>query len=171
MNVDYSCPASGSGVRVLKPHGSCNFYSVDLTKWRSQLTTAASSLECDFDASDPAMASLMTKSKFSDIHGAYFPIISLCTPPKNTILAPAKIQRIRNEWAERVAEASRIVVIGVKPNPLDDHVWDPILSNRSPNAFYIGSRSDLGSWPEVNCRMQFVNETFASGLPKLGTLL
>jgi hypothetical protein len=85
-------------------------------------------------------------------------------------LAPAQslvgIQEIRNRWRDCVAEATTIIVIGVRPNPEDHHVWDPIAANPSARGFYIGSRSQLEAWPEASTKLRFLEETFEAGLPR-----
>jgi hypothetical protein len=162
---------SGNRTAVLKPHGSCNYLSVDLDEWKHMLTSLSSHLECDYQVIDPAIMQSVLPTRFSDRQHAFFPIMSLYTMFKDSILGSARIQEIRNEWQERVSEASKIVIIGVRPNPEDHHVWDPIIANPSARGFYIGSRSQLEAWPEASAKLRFVEETFQAGLPILAASL
>ena len=172
LAVDYSCGETQvNAVQVLKIHGSCNFITVDIQKSAPYyLTNPNSSTNCRMHCLQPIGIESVLKSRFSDANASYYPVMSLYSFGKNSIVAGVRIQEIRNSWSECVSEASVVAVIGVRPNSEDTHIWNPIRQT-SAKLFYIGSTRDFDIWVSANHHFKFLAKTFEEGFDNLLTSL
>jgi hypothetical protein len=168
LNVSYMLDEFGSfnSIPLAKIHGSCNFVSTDLGPYRAQLTNAnASSLECHFDPLPLGDLPNRLTDKFSRYERGFYPVLSLYSPYKPSILAPSKLQTLRNTLALRLAHATVVVIIGIKPNPQgDQHLWEPIAQSPAPKILYVGGNPDFAVLRTVQLRSVHSAETFADGV-------
>ncbi len=161
FTVDYMLDNANeaSSVPVAKIHGSCNFVSDDLYSWRHHLVNAnASSLECSFT---PLQARDLVKAlrrQFSTYRPAIYPVLGLYSPHKPSMLAPAKLQTVRNFLAQSIERATTVVLIGIKPNAGDPHLWGPVAKSRARKINYIGGTSDYGALKLIQDRAFHVAE-------------
>jgi len=81
-----------------------------------------------------------------------------------------KIQELRNLSAQVISDASVVIIIGVRPNKEDSHIWGPI-QNTSANLNYIGSKNHFKDWKSENSKLSFVAETFEGGFTQLPNFL
>jgi hypothetical protein len=155
---------SYSSIPLAKIHGSCNFVSTDLFTYRAQLTNAnASSLECHFDPLPLGNLPNRLRDKFSRYERGFYPVLSLYSPYKPSILAQGKLQTLRNTLAQCLAHATAVVIIGIKPNPQgDQHLWGPIAQSPAPRILYVGG--DFAVLRTLQPRSVHSAETFADGV-------
>jgi hypothetical protein len=167
LTVSYQ-PATGGdeAVEVLKVHGSCNFITEDMSRWRHQLTSPGASVEFQFRMLPPAGLPETLGRVFSNRETHHYPIMSLYATGKGTIVAPVQIWNIRNSWGARAREADMLVIIGVSPNPEDLHVWEPVRETRA-RVFYVGGKAEFGQWPVSDDRKLHLGPTFKDASPEL----
>jgi hypothetical protein len=106
------------------------------------------------------------KDKIEGWDSDYFPVMTQVSPTKDTLVGVGTIQHYRNRWSEEVNSASKVAIIGVKPNPVDFHVLEPIRATTA-EIFYIGSKQDFACWALANSNFNFVSETFEEGFDEL----
>jgi len=138
-NVNYFArDEDPSALQVLKLHGSCNFITPEFSNMRPYLTNPGSFLGCQLDALSPRNLQKVLDGKFRDgINHYFYPILSLYAIGKNTHLAPEKIQQFRNAWLDEAAQATHLAIVGVRFNPADTHITDPVRQTPAPTVLYI----------------------------------
>jgi hypothetical protein len=158
-----------SALQVLKLHGSCNFITDDLSQWRAHLTNPGSFLGCRINALSPRNLQKVLDSKFRErAYNCYFyPILSLYAVGKNTHLAPEKIEEFRNAWSEEAAQATHLVVIGVRFNSRDSHITGPVTHSQAQTVLYVGSSQDFEQWHSINPDFQHLGERLEDCLGRL----
>jgi len=172
FQVDYSCnEIENNGIRILKVHGSCNFITENIQSRMPYLTNTNSQIDCGMECLQPVDVEKVLERRFSDANAFYYPVMSLYSFGRNSLVAGTRIQKIRNTWSGYVSRASLIVVIGVKPNCEDTHVWNPIKETKSANLFYIGSQEDFKIWASANSNFKFLAEEFNDGFESLLRIL
>jgi len=158
-------PALDGSLPLAKIHGSCNFITADLFSKRAYMTNAnASSIECSFTALPVSDLEARLRDRFSTHEPAFFPVLGLYSPDKPSIVAPAKLQSLRNILAERIKQATAVVLIGLRPNPRDPHLWEPIARSHAAKIAYVGGSADYDSLKKVQPRATHVACTFEAGV-------
>jgi hypothetical protein len=152
-------------IPLAKIHGSCNFITADLFQSRAYLTNAnASSIECSFTALPVPDLEDRLQARFSTYQPAFFPVLGLYSPNKPSIVAPVKLQSLRNILAERIRLATAVVLIGLKPNRRDPHLWEPIAQSRASKIVYVGGQTDYESLKTLQAKTVHAAETFEAGV-------
>jgi hypothetical protein len=169
LTVDYlltGLPSfAADAVPVLKIHGSCNFISEDLSPRRPQMMTGSVGVECRIDALplDRLPAALATA--FSTYDQALYPAIGLYAAEKPSIVAPGKLQALRNLLVEKIEHARTLVLIGVRPNPeRDSHLWEPIGRSYASAVLYVGGTAEFEALRRLQGRAVHVARTFEDGV-------
>jgi len=151
-----TAPVATTDVRVIKPHGSCNFLTrADRSPMPYLLT--GSMVEAGITAENPERARktlAVLAAEPVTTRGRYV-VISNYASSKSTPLSPAQITQVRMGFASRVQSAATIIVIGARPNEHDTHVWGPVRDCGS-DVFYVG-----GDYANLRCsRAQLLAQTF-----------
>ena len=130
---------SANAIRILKPHGSCNYLLLHLDivapvvrgsgTFEGTITVASLS-EARERAESPVMVP---------------PAMSLILDNKPTRTGNPQVAAVRDEWANEVLAARTVVVIGVRPLLTDPHIWEP-LAKTSASVHYVGGRDAFSSW-------------------------
>lgn len=129
--------AAPNVVRVLKPHGSCNF----LPPWDP----------VGFGVVITGVGQYYNAVKVTSIDearqryqrpGAFLPpVMSLFAPKKLTPAAKEFIDAIRGQWRDWVLSCDAVAVIGSRPNLYDGHVWGPIAESKA-RVWHLGGTED-----------------------------
>jgi hypothetical protein len=168
LQVNYSCgETENNTLCILKVHGSCNFITEDIKQMRRYLTNAYSHINCGMNCLRPVDVEKALEQRFSDSNASYYPVMSLYSFGKNSLVAGPRIQEIRNTWRQCVSSASVVAIIGVSPNCEDTHIWNPIKETSAAKLFYIGSQGHFESWAQGNSNFRFLAETFKEALESL----
>lgn len=131
----------GNGALLNKPHGSCNFL-VD----HVNLKTGQFSLMVNGDAHGkldfPPRFSLDDSEKLvNEIKGdAIPPIMRIYASKKLGPIGSGFLDKLQSEFKENVESASKIIVIGVRVNHLDKHIWGE-LSKSSAEIYLVNKDS------------------------------
>jgi hypothetical protein len=171
LKVDYSGEEpQGDIYPVLKIHGSCNFITDNLQQMKAYLSSPGHYLGCGMNYLQLTNLENILQSKFTDYFGSYYPVMSLYSFGKNSIVAGTRMQKIRNTWHQRVVNASLVAVIGVRPNREDSHIWTPIHET-SARLLYIGSKEHFNEWQVANHNFKHLGEKFDETFNSLVTSL
>jgi hypothetical protein len=122
---------------VLKPHGSCNWLPAAEV---SNLALVGSGRE-DYYEGRLRFVQLPEMQQLYRNGFALPPAMSLFAPGKNTPVARAFVDEIRNRWATLVASSEVVIVLGARPLLADTHIWQPILDS-SQEVWYVGGSTD-----------------------------
>jgi hypothetical protein len=164
LPVDYLCSESKS-IRVAKLHGSCNFITKSLPGYgQAMLTSSGQRYESALDFLSPMDIEKILKEKFSN--PACHPVMSQVSPGKEQIVAPVKIQKMRNSWSQALPSAKHFVIIGISYNRNDTHVVKPIRDTRA-KILCIGDKDNFKKWHAENENFEHIEETFEKGFEPL----
>lgn len=142
-------------VRVIKPHGSCGFLpdtgGVIFQDFQSgnrsfhleaPIISTTNRERIQSWCNDPAKSSLA-------------PAMSFYEPAKWTPISSRAVTQQRNDWATASATCDVCLVVGVRCNPKDAHVWKP-LAESSCDLFFVNPCSDdigdFEAWKTANQR-------------------
>jgi len=165
LAIDYTCDASTSRrfVPVAKIHGSCNFITDDLFSRRAYLTSAGSAIECSFRPLPLENLVDQLVEKFATYNSAYYPVLGIYAQDKPSIVAGAKLQKLKNMLADRIRRANVLAFIGVRPNPRDPHLWDPVAESRASTIAYVGGDAEFEALRKLQKRAEHLARTFEDG--------
>jgi hypothetical protein len=171
LRVEYLSDGAGEDVaRVIKIHGSSNFVTENLERHKVYLTSPGSAIGCAFECINPLLAEETLKEKFAPRELRYAPVMSLYAWGKNSLVGGVKVQELRNCWRTHALYAEQLVIIGVRPNRGDTHIWETVRGTGA-RVYYIGGREDHRGWQEANPRLESVGETFEDGFGELMRLI
>lgn len=140
---------------LLKLHGSCNFIPQNFTGDISnglKIIRGQSKIEtsCKFCAPGKVKENLKSVP--------ISPAMSLFIKDKTDTVCMSFIKKIREQYNTYVQSASIAVSIGVRPNEVDHHVWDPLKT--IPKLFLVAGEEDCKNWCQQNSNSKFLGTTF-----------
>ncbi|NLT37296.1 MAG: hypothetical protein GXX95_03945 [Methanomassiliicoccus sp.] len=125
-----------NGVKLDKIHGSCNFLpSIKL----ASLEHYANKIIVPFEVE--SLDGLVDKIKNSQIQ----PAMRFFTKDKDNLTCSAELDAILFEFQSLVNDANLVIIIGVKPNPDDKHIWDHIMNTKA-KVVLISPDDKCGEW-------------------------
>lgn len=142
-----------------KLHGSCNFKVAGL-----EATRGVSYSGVAFDGGIEFLNPPEVRRYYSG-DTALYPAMALYARSKSIFMAPTIIQNKQKAWAEEVQTASHVIVIGVRPNPADEHIWGPIARTDAEVSF-VGSRTGFENWVSAHrptTRSEFLGSRWSPG--------
>lgn len=174
--LDYECifdtAINGLGfsnIELLKPHGSCNYWQSGVQGTAGISFTAGVSFEGPVEVCATPNDVLSRMQQYA----ANYPTVVIYMPSKRTQMGQSTLERIQSELADRIANSDTVAVIGIKPNPRDNHIWDPLAPMKG-RLYYIGDQQAFEEWSLVyrkNGYSEWVHSTFEDGIDKLVRLL
>ena len=146
---------------MLKPHGSCNFLQNQVSVQAGKLYMPNSGT---IDLSIKPTLDLDKVSEYTRTQGVP-PAMCYYMEEKLTQYSPSQMQDIQNTFKSELANARNIVVIGVRPNPADTHIWNAIANSQGV-LWYVGpSREEFLSWASTHRKAkpsQHLSDSFQS---------
>lgn len=128
-------------VRLFKLHGSCNFKVTNLKATRGvHYNPSAVKFSGGIQPIDTKMV-----PKHYRGNTALYPAMALYAQGKPISMSPGPIEQIQEVWATKVLDAARVAVVGVRPNPDDEHLWEP-LAQTDACIGYIGKKGEFADW-------------------------
>jgi hypothetical protein len=73
------------------------------------------------------------------------PTMSVIMRGKPVLFSPPEIRRLQSWWANAVLRAKVVTVIGVRPHPIDAHIWQPLAETEAA-VCAVGDRDDFEAW-------------------------
>ena len=160
---------SGTSLTVWKLHGSCNFLpGENVVATRDATFGSSAVLNPGVRVVDPSeVATYLTGNT------SLYPTMSIYTRGKPVQISPFLTDSLQGLWRAAVGSADSVTVIGVKPHPVDEHIWAP-LATTNANVMFIGDREPVEAWiaehrPEKASR--FIGTRFHDEIKNLVTTL
>jgi len=157
----------GPGIRVLKVHGSCNFVPAINIQGTSKvhLTWPARSLIPiePFGNIDDIEQHISAHNVKRGIPVA----MSLYTEGKDNIGGIEELGQIVTAFQECIRAARLVIVIGVRPNPDDQHIWEHLRSMRGMLQI-VGDKEECEVWAAKHRSGEagiWMASTFTESLP------
>lgn len=137
--TNYSSTYQKGGVRLLKLHGSSNFWPDIPTGMLRNVKTYGNGIA---DIQAPIrplnLADTLYKCKVED---SVAPSIAMFAVGKKVKISPDYVEKQYDMWAEQVSKASKIFVVGVRVHEVDEHIWS-LLGKTKGKVSYFGFDSD-----------------------------
>jgi len=134
-------PTGSAALTVWKIHGSCNFLPASVSGAASAVSYAASSVSWDGEMT------IVDASQVGPFvaESAFYPAMSVFMEGKPVHSHHSHIKQLQSWWADAVARADVVGLIGVRPNQADEHIWQP-LAKTAADLVVIGNRNDYEQW-------------------------
>jgi len=153
---------------VWKLHGSCNFRVAGLEATRGVQFGTGVIFGGGIEPIDPQQVQAIYQGST-----ALYPAMALYAQKKPVSMSPAPIQEAQHRWAAHVKNSDRLLVVGVRPNPDDEHIWQPLAETPGEVA-YVGSNEVFEKWTAQYRAPRpslYLGESWASSESKLATYL
>lgn len=159
FNITYSLEAREKSFRLIKPHGSSNFWpDADLEMFKG---VTFSGNKTDVVASVKAIHPDLVHSKFQAVSD-FSPVMSMYCEGKATKMCPDFINAQQSLFEDAVRTTTQIFISGVKIHLDDKHIWEH-LSKTKASVTYIGLDSDRPDFDKWKNRVKKRNIFFVSG--------
>jgi hypothetical protein len=90
---------------------------------------------------------------------------------KPTQICPDGLKSIQRIWSARVADASKVAIVGVRPHAVDAHIWGE-LARTEAELLFVGDQHGFEEWASTarpTKRNRFVGSTFDAAVGVLGS--
>ena len=138
LNFNYSLEKNDNSIRILKPHGSINFWS----EAPPEMFQNCVALNCTVDFSSPVKpVDRVSAKRRCGVDTSFSPAMSMYAKGKRVRVCPDFVVRQQNMFSNACGAASKIIIVGVRVVPEDSHIWGEIL-NGDAQIIYFGSKQD-----------------------------
>ena len=128
---------------LLKLHGSAN--------WTSHNLKASAGIQYSsgvvFEAGIEASLDIGTVISKNLVNQGLAPVMSLYMQGKPLQVSPRSLEEIQQLWSAQVAKAAAVVLVGVRPWPADEHIWDP-LAHTTAALLAVGDELEFATWAD-----------------------
>lgn len=156
-DTQYSNQGARGQVRLIKPHGSSNFWP-DLGGGIMRGVTLAYNARADIQAKVRPISQRETISKCL-VEDSLAPAMAIYTVGKPVKVSPDFVERQQEYWEATVATASVICIAGTRVHPVDTHIWT-VLSRSKARIHYFGMGSDREAFDQWKTESGKRNATF-----------
>lgn len=162
----YTTPDQPSFVPILKLHGSCNFIP-DVGSHKFENVTFVDNV---VDFAGPVKIALPDEAaEYCRSETTFAPAVALYAEGKDVLMAPSIVHHQQAAFANAVAAAEAIFVIGVRVNVRDSHIWTPLARSRGPLWFVDPKPEQFETWASREGRSDVVPyaESFTEAVVRL----
>ncbi len=96
------------------------------------------------------------------------PVMCVYMPGKPTQTVSKFLAQVRQQWVEWVKEVDVIAIVGVRPNLIENYVWQPVLSCRA-EVWYVGGKD--GDYHQLadslGNRLKYLAPTFDQAIDQI----
>lgn len=135
LSTTYGRERLSNHVRLLKPHGSCNFWP-DLPIGMFRGCTFSGNGRADIQANVRPLNQQQTIQRCL-LEDSVAPAIAMYAEGKSVKVCPDYVEHQQAMWAESAAKAENAFIVGVRLNTADIHVWD-VLAKSDVTITYFG---------------------------------
>ena len=172
MNVSYGLDRHLNTIRLLKSHGSINFWP----EFPSEAFEYNLISNCGAALSAPIRPVDREAAKHRCLAETTFsPAISMYAKGKKVSVCPGFVQKQQDMFSIACRRAARIFVVGVRVVSEDSHIWGPIL-NSGADVTYFGNEADeveLRVWADAGKRknVNFINGYFDKAIANISPFI
>ncbi len=172
-NTQYHIEPIAGSVRLLKLHGSSNFWPYVPPGNSYNITFEG--FKVDVQSSIHPLNQEETLHRCINEHNSLAPAIAMYAVGKQVKVSPDYIEHQQQMWRTAIAAANRIFVVGVRVHNADVHVWGELAKADVPLT-YFGLESDRPSfetWKTDNGKTNagFIEATFEQCIDMIGRQL
>lgn len=165
-NTAYTSETSKGYARLLKPHGSSNFWPhMPGVIIRNSIMKRSGRADIQAPIRPLSQADTLEKCVTED---SVAPAIAMYAEGKPVKISPDYVEAQQKMWADSVGRASKVCIVGTRIHLPDTHIWEP-LTACSADTFYFGlesDREDFERWKEGSKKKNsyFVQAVFSSAV-------
>jgi len=137
LKINYFDAPNSNSATVWKLHGSCNFIAKGIKATNGVSYTRGVVFDTAIKAIQPAQ---VRDYCYGD--NALYPVMSIYMKGKPLQIAKTVIKKLQSNWQNEIKKAKNIILVGVRPNLEDNHIWDHISSSDA-KIFYCGGETDF----------------------------
>jgi hypothetical protein len=167
--VAYHAAPPPGNLCVLKLHGSCNFLPELGNRAIRGIKFQAGNAGCIVNAPIYPASSAAEVFEFCAREDSIAPALALYAPGKAILYCRDAVLELQAMWRHEVKRARRIFIVGVRPNPEDAHVWQPLARGKTP-IWYVGPEwKMMADWVADEKRTQVFHagEDFGDCVPTI----
>jgi hypothetical protein len=139
LSTTYSAESRDNHARLLKLHGSCNFWPDIPIGMISGLTVSRSG-RADVQAPIRPLNQEQTIYRCAN-DDSLAPAIAMYAEGKAVKVSPDYVEAQQAQWQSVVSKAKHIFVVGVRVHNIDEHIWAPLVSTKA-SVTYFGRPPD-----------------------------
>jgi hypothetical protein len=139
LSCVYGVESKAKHARLLKPHGSCNFWP-DIPVGVLRGVTFEGNSRADIQAPVRSMSQDETLRRCA-LEDSVAPAIAMYAQGKAVKICPDYVERQQALWRESILRAKKVFVTGVRLNRSDVHIWEVLAECRAA-VTYFGFESD-----------------------------
>lgn len=139
LHTYYSSTCQRDGVRLLKIHGSSNFWP-DIPIGMLRNCQIYGSGRADIQAPIKPLGRLDTLKKCA-LEDSVAPAIAMFAVGKKVTISPDYVDNQYNMWKQQVLGSSKIFIVGVRVHEVDEHIWS-LLGKMKGSVTYFGLDGD-----------------------------
>jgi len=127
-------PAAPRYIPIIKLHGSCNFLP-DMDNGAIRGIGFDLSQAGDASVLDAPIRVVQTTREIFDfcrLEDAIAPALAMYHPSKRVLYCRSFVQYQQATFLSSVHSASRIYVIGLRVHTIDEHIWQPLATSKTP---------------------------------------
>lgn len=168
-NTAYTTVPSPGFLRLLKLHGSCNFWPhMPGVSIRNSSFKRSGRADIQAPIRPLTREETLTKCVTED---SVAPAIAMYAEGKPVKIGPDYVEEQQRMWGQTLTAASRVCVAGARIHPPDSHIWAP-LSMTKADVFYFGlagDRESFGMWKDTSKKRNayFVETEFSAAVPEI----
>lgn len=163
LKTTYGVDASASGARLIKLHGSCNFWP-DIPPGTLRGITISRSGRADVQASIRPLTQEETIHYCAN-EESLAPAMAMYAEGKSVKVSPDYVDDQQSQWQSAVVKARHVFVVGVRVHSTDFHVWGALAKTQA-SITYFGRPADKSTffdWKKVAGKRNayFIEATFS----------
>ncbi|EOD56738.1 hypothetical protein G113_02009 [Aeromonas molluscorum 848] len=143
--TNYSSEYKRGGVRLLKFHGSSNFWP-DLPTGMIRNVHISGSGRADIQAQIKPLNQIDTLNKCR-LEDSIAPAIAMFAVGKTVKVSPDYVEHQYDLWKTQVIKSSKIFIVGVRVHEIDEHIWS-LLGQVKGKITYFGFEGDKGEFEQ-----------------------
>ena len=145
LSIRYDLCRKESFARLLKIHGSCNFWP----KLNENQYVGCSFQGCETDVEAPVLRLTREASERRCADGnSIAPVMAIYCEGKTVKVCPAEIKRLQCLWLSTVADATHVFISGVRVHVTDTHVWQPLAETKAQVTYFgfLSDKPEFDAW-------------------------
>ena len=166
LTSTYSSAPHANSIRLLKPHGSSNFWpDIPIGMFRNLTVKRSGVADVVAPVRPLNREETLLRCKQDD---SFAPAIAMYAEGKQVKVCPDYVSNQQAQWIEVVKQAKRIFISGVRVHPSDAHIWGALGGSKA-SIFYFGlgaDKSEFSAWKDKSNRRMayFVEADFSNAV-------
>jgi hypothetical protein len=131
-------------VRLIKPHGSANFWPDIPVRMFIGCTTQGIGADIQAPIKTLNQQETIYQCRHQD---SIAPAIAMYAEGKQVKISPDFVEKQQQQWIDSAKSAKHVFVVGVRVNTIDEHIWGTLAKTKA-NVTYFGFPNDRKSFDE-----------------------